>query len=234
MNRKRIKNLYQDNKEIIWAVVIACLLIFGVLALPINFSSELTLLGTIGVRQLYLSAVAFLVIFITLVLTMSRFRKSMAKPKLHVIFSETMDSKTTLSVPQNAPQGQQIDHELKLLVNNNGNAITKLFQIDFIIPSIYQPRLEAWSQLSLGVPNAPLIPHPDIDKENSIVSLLNPERLHSFVNRPLKIPSILISLYPDRYEEYRDFEIKYRIYGDWAETQEGKLKVICKKKQEVS
>ena len=72
------------------------------------------------------------------------------------------------------------------------------------------------------------------DKGTSVVSMYNTGSIICFVNKPTKISSILISTFAEKYNQYpKEDIISYRVYGDWAETQEGKLKIIINK-QEVS
>lgn len=99
------------------AVMVAFVVIVGLIVHAFLSNPSAELLPKYALAELYLSALAFFVVWLTLFFIIVQLRKSMAKPKLEVIFSETMDSKITLSVPQNATKGQQIDHELKLLVN---------------------------------------------------------------------------------------------------------------------
>jgi len=232
MNRKRRKSFYKDNKEIIWGAVGAFLVIFLGLVLPPIFSPELSLLENLGVMQVSFSALAFFAVFIALILTMRLFRKSMAKPKLEVIFSETGNSETSIDIPEE----KEVKHELKLSVVNRGNAITKLFQIDFKLPTIFAPRLEATTGLIPRLAFAGTSTNPQVNADmTSTISYYSNEQVYCFVNAPAPIHMLVINTRPKEYNNYPpEFKIKYKVYGDWAETQEAKLKVICKKNQEVS
>lgn len=177
-----------------------------------------------------LSAIAFPAIFAALYLTMIQLRKSTAKPKINAVFTENGTSEKAITVIKDLSYKEEFQHELELSAINNGNAISRFFQIEFLVPHIYRPRLSSFSQLRHG----PLPPKFDVSEKFQKLSLYNDSDIVFFVKKPVKICTLIIGTFTDKYEQYpKNFIINYKVYGDWAETQEGKLKVIIKK-QEVT
>ncbi len=223
MNRKRGESFYKDNKEIIWGAVGAFLVIFLGLVLPPIFSPELSLLENLGVMQVSFTALAFFAVFIALILTMRQFRKSMAKPKLEVAFNENGDTKTTINVHKDKRES----HNLNLWIINRGNAVTKLFQIEFEIPIILKPHFGR-AVINTLPPFIP--PRPSSNTDKIIFPLCNDGNYCVFINSPCEFHRLTLTSEPNQYKEYKnEYEICYRVFGDWAETQDGKLKVIVKK-----
>jgi hypothetical protein len=192
-----------------------------------------TLTDIYAIIQAYLTAVGFLVIFVTLLITISQFQKSLAKPKIRVVFSENGETAVSVDIYKDIPPGIEDIHELKLSAINEGDAITKFFQIDFFSPPIYRLRIDPSSQLIHHILNAPLPPKFYLSVNNSIASVYNLGQIVCFVNKPAQIPSLLIGFYSDKFSQYsNEFVIKYRVFGDWSvKTQEGSLKVVINKQE---
>ncbi len=217
-------------------VIIGAIVIIGLaIGLPFLTKPCDNLLPNFALSQLTFSAVAFFIVFLALYFTIVQLRKSMAKPKLEVIFTENNKSEISIDITRDTPQGVEVQHELKLSVINKGNAITKLFQIDFTVPILFHPRTDANSVLILGIPRPPLNPPLNMSEGNTVISFCSYEKVYCFVNKPARIHTLLLGTFAENYDRYpNEFRITYRVFGDWAETQEGVLKVICKKQQEVS
>jgi hypothetical protein len=194
--------------------------------LPIIIRPCENLMPVFTSAQLAISAVGLILVIVALCFTMEEFQKSMAKPRIKVAFNEKREQQATLTYKDGKPSGLPA-----LWLINEGNAISRYFQIDFIIPeNIGKP----------SVSNFLLIPYVSFVKDDGeyILSYTNDGRYTLFVNRPYREPN---TRFPDAIdsnkciEVYKDsFEIKYRIYGDWGEPQEGKLKVNINKQQEVA
>jgi hypothetical protein len=209
----------EEAKAILWGVIGATIVCLLGLALPFILSPKHTFLERIGLAQLSFSAIAFFAIFIALVIAIAQFLKSMAKPKLSLAFSE--DGKTETSISDTMP----------LWIINKGNAVARYFQINFIIPeNIGNPSVSKYLYTM----------YISFVKDNSdyILSYTNEGRYTLFVNKPYSDPNMIFWEGIDTkkcIEVYKDScEIKYRVYGDWAETQEGKLKVNIHKQQEAT
>ena len=130
-------SFFEKNKWYISGFVVVLIIILLALLLP-AFLFEFDYLETLGTQQLYFSIVAFSVIWITLLLTIRQFRKSMAKPLIKVAFNENGDQSFTLTYKDNI-----VTTDLPpLWIINEGNAISQHFQIDIIIPgSIINPEI---------------------------------------------------------------------------------------------
>lgn len=231
MNTKHVINFFKKHERI-FAIVGPIVVIGLAIGLPYLSNPSEALLPKFALAQLALTATAFYLIFITLYFTILQVRKSMAKPKLEVIFSETGNSETRVDIPQN----KEVEHNLKLSVINKGNAITKLFQIDFKVPTIFNPRLEPTVGLVPGIAYAGKCTNPRPNADNtSTISYYSNEQVYCFVNVPAPIHMLTINTRPNEYNNYpSEFRIKYRVYGDWAETQEGELKIRINKQAEVT
>jgi hypothetical protein len=152
-----------------------------------------------------------------------QFRKAMAKPKIKVAFNEKGEQQITLTWQKNISEPPVIPTPILI---NEGNAVARYFQVDFIIPD------------NIGIAGSWGVNFVYAYKEkNFIFSNFNEGRYTLFVNRPYSDQYMFISRAVDMkkaFISYPDnFEIHYKIYGDWAETQEGTLKVNVIKQQEV-
>ena len=204
----------EKNKWYISGFVVLIIVILLILLLP-PFLFEFNYLETLGTQQLYFSIVAFSVIWITLLLTIRQFRKSMAKPHIKVAFNEKGEQSFTLTYKDN-----RVTNSLpSLWLINEGNTISRYFQIDFIVP-------ENIGKQSDYVAIAR-------DDGKYIISYTNDGKYTLFVNKPHLDPNMLFSPAIDTNKCIKISEdvrkIKYRIFGDWAETQEGELKIQVKK-----
>jgi hypothetical protein len=192
------------------ALVIICV----ALAFVYSYSAmgKLNFSETMAFAQFVFTMLAFGAIIYTLYFTSAQFRKSMAKPLIKVSFNEQGDQQVTLTCRDGALSGQP-----QLWLINQGNAISRYFQIDFIIPENIGKQLTS-------------IPIARRDGKY-VVSNTNDGKYTLFVNRPHFDPNIIFWAAIDTKKciEVDSFEIEYRIYGDWAETQEGKLKVNINK-----
>ena len=219
-------NFYRKDKDLLWGIIGSTILIVLAIVLPITSLFELDLLETVGMIQLRLSAVAFLVIFVTLILTIRQFRQSMAKPKIKVAFNENGEQSFNLTYKDN----KATTDLPPLWIINEGNAISQHFQIDVIIPeSIINPEIIGKRLTYTTITR---------DNGNCIFSYTNDEGYTLFVNKPKQPQDMNLSIAIDMNKCIKVSEdvhkIKYRIYGDWAETQEGELKIKVKKQREVT
>ena len=173
------------------------------------------LLPTYALAELNVSALAFLAAWSALLFTIFLFLKAMAKPFIKVAFNEKGKQQATLTRQDGALSGQP-----QLWLINEGNAISRYFQIDFIIPE------------NIGKQSRDV----SIARRDGkyVVSNTNDGKYTLFVNSPRLDPSIIFWAAIDTKKciKVDSFEIEYRIYGDWAETQEGKLKVNIHKQKE--
>lgn len=183
--------------------------------LPIIIRPCENLMPVFTSAQLSISAVGLILVIVALCFTMEAFQKSMAKPWIKVAFNERGEQQATLIY-----RGGQLTTELpSLWLINKGNAVARYFQIDFIIPE--------------NIGKQSRYTHIARDDGKYIISYTNDGKYTLFVNKPYLDPNIVFSAAIDTNKCMKinedSFEIKYRIYGDWAETQEGKLKVNINK-----
>ena len=183
--------------------------------LPLLTKPSEELLPYFALSQLAVSSVGFIIILVALCFTIVQLRKSMAKPRIKVAFNEKGEQQAILTHKDGKSNGLP-----NLWLINEGNAISRYFQIDFIIPE----NIGKQSKYAYIVR----------DGGKYIISYTNDGKYTLFVNKPYLDPNIVISAAIDTnkcIEVNEDsFEIRYRIYGDWAETQEGKLKVNITKR----
>jgi hypothetical protein len=217
-------SFYERHKPVILGAVLAIVLVSLSLGLAYLATYGLPLSDRFSAMLLSLSTVAFVGVFIALMVAIAQFRKSMAKPKLGVAFSK--EGATGVGI--NIRRDKREDYNLHLWISNNGNAVTKLFQIDFEIPDIFDPELKG----EIGGHFLPYqVIRPSTSGDTKIISFCNDWDFCVFVNSPVEFLILSLKSLPQNYKEYeKEYEIRYRVFGDWAETQEGKLKVICKKR----
>jgi len=218
-------SFFKKNEYII-VIIGAIIAVALAIGLPFVTQPSEQLMPKLTLSQLALSAGALFFLSISLYLTIVQVRKSMAKPIIKVAFNESGEQQATLIYKDDEPSGLP-----SLWLINEGNAIARYFQIDFVIPeNIGKPSVSQY----LYTKYVSFVK----DKGEYILSYTNEGRYTLFVNRPYSDPNMVFWAAIDTkkcIKVYEDsFEIKYRIYGDWAETQEGELRVVCKKHKEVS
>ncbi|MFC1989658.1 hypothetical protein ACFLVW_03730 [Chloroflexota bacterium] len=208
-------------------VIIGAIIIIGLaIGLPFLARPCDNLLPNFALSQLVFSAVASFIIFLALYFNIVQLRKSMAKPKLELVFSEKGDTETVINVSRI----KEMSNNTELWVINKGNAITELFQIELMMPSIYYPQFSSFTGQRELMLRATTPEQATTEKGMVAVSLYNMRQIPCFVNSPVQLTSyLLLKTHNQRYGKYVDFKIKYRIFGDWNEIQKGELSVICKK-----
>ncbi len=208
-------------------VIIGAIIIIALaMGLPFLFQPSQDLLPNFALSQLTVSAVAFFIIFLTLYFTIIQLRKSMAKPKIKIYFSENKATAISVKIAKSVDLPVM---SLELWIVNSGNAVAKSFQVELDVPDDFNPNFHL---IYSGVKTVP--PRYLRDVNIRTVSFCNIEN-YCFVGLPTHLVSLTLEIHKELYNKYPDeFKVPYRVYGDWAETQEGKLRVICKKEQEVS
>ena len=205
-------------------IFIACAIIAVTLAFVFYYSeiNEFNFSETMALAQVIFTILAFGAVLYTLHYASVQFTKATAKPELKLFFNETRTSESTIVISQDKPPHKRITYPLKLSILNTGNAITDLFQIDFEIPEIFNPRIP--EVISGTVENSVKSGTP------KTVSFINKKVYVCFVNRPREICSLELLIQANLFNEYPNpLIIPYKIYGDWAEPQKSELKVIINK-----
>ncbi len=174
---------------------------------------QLDFLETMALAQVLFTMLAFGAVIYTLYYASAQLRKSMAKPLIKVAFSERGEQQATLIYKN----GKLTASLPPLWLINKGNAVARYFQIDFIIPENIGKQ-STYKSIAR-------------DDGNYILPYTNDGAYTLFVNKPYLGPGISIAIDTNKCIKVNEdsFEIKYRIYGDWAETQEGTLKVKINK-----
>lgn len=192
--------------------IIAIALAIG---LPFISNPGTDLLPKFTLAQLAISAIGFIVILVTLCYTLFQFRKSMAKPLIRMAFNEKGEQQAALIY-----KGGKLTTGLpSIWLINKGNAVARYFQIDFIVPENIGKQSQYISIIR--------------GDGRYVISYTNDGKYTLFVNKPYLDPNIVVSAAIDTNKCMKvngdSFEIKYRIYGDWAQIQEGKLKININK-----
>jgi hypothetical protein len=218
MSKKQIIQVIQKN-WVVFAGIGALVIIVALITSALSLKPGQELLPAYALAELWISALAFLIIWITLIVTIFQFRKSMAKPRIKVAFNKKGGQQATL-IYEGGKRINALPTPLCLI--NEGNAISRYFQIDFIIPE----------NIGKQSKYAPITR----DDGNYVISYINDGNFTLFVNKPRPDPNINFAIAIDFDKCIKlnipSFTVKYKVYGDWAETQEEKLKVICKKEGE--
>jgi hypothetical protein len=168
-----------------------------------------------AIARTTLSAITIPIILVGFFYNTIQFQKTMAKPNLEVYFNKERNREHVIDLTE----GKK---EIELWVLNTGNAITELFQIDFYIPRMFSPTIDCHIIDSVTRYK---------EEANILVSFRNKHNYVCFVNIPIQISPLVIELHPQLRNYVGEYEISYRVFGDWAETQEGKLKIILKKRE---
>ncbi len=189
------------------------------------FIFNTTFLETITFAQAIFSVLALVFIIYTLHISIYTLRtsllqlnKTMAKPIINVTFSEDELLETTLDLLKDRSNQK----ELEIWVNNNGNSVARCFQIDIDVPKLLnQPLALAATKTGFRIRD---------QEEKATYFFCNDADDPLFVNMPKTIGLLPIELSHNDYHNYPEkLDVKYRVYGDWAETQEGILTVYINK-----
>ena len=221
----RKKNFKEANKAnaLVGAGIIT--IILSVL-LPIIIRPCENLMPVFSSAQLAISAIGLILVIVALGYTMEQFQKSMAKPKIKVAFNEKGEQEANLTYINNNPCGLP-----PLWIINEGNEMSRFFQIDVIIPKYIVNHRGKTILFD--------IPHISLEEFGNeyILSYKNEGKYTLFINKPYNDTDFTLNSaldYKKCIELFKnDFILKYNIYGDWGEPQEGELKLIINK-QEVS
>jgi hypothetical protein len=215
MNRKPISIYFVTF--IIGIIIAVGLFVAPFLLFPTN---EDTL--NLAIARTMLSMVTIPIIVVGFLYTTVQFRKASAKPKIKVAFNQKGEQQANI-IFKNSELETKIPHPWLI---NEGNAVARFFQIDFVIPEkIGKPEASAY------------VTFRKIDG-NYILSYVNEGRYTLWVDRPYQDINTIFSFVfnKDKILEYykNGFDIEYQVYGDWAEPQQGKLKIIVINQQEAS
>ena len=194
-------------------VIIGALIAVGLsIGLPFVTQPSEQLMPRLTLSQLALSAAALFLMSVALYLTIVQARRAMAKPLIKVAFDEKGGQQTTFIYKD----GKVIKALPSPLLINEGNAVARYFQIDFIVPEDIgkQSRYKAIASRDAG---------------KYIVPYTNDGEYTLFVNKPYSPEDTHLTLAIDHNKIMKfpgaSFKIEYKVYGDWAETQEGELTV---------
>jgi hypothetical protein len=206
MTKKQLARIYWG------AVITGGIILGGLIANAFLSNPDKELLPTYALAELYVSILAFAAVWITLIILIFQLRQSMAKPLIKVAFNKEGEQRATLIYRKDGRRENALPSTIWLI--NEGNAVARYFQIDFIIPE------------NIGKQSR-LIDNITRDDGNYVVSNINDGGYTLFVNRPRPDPNMNFSPAIDikKCIKVNSFEIEYRVYGDWAETQKGELKV---------
>jgi len=177
--------------------------------------------------RIILNAITIPIILTGFFYTSIQFRKASAKPKIELLIgqdnNEFSNYKTSKEVIVN--NKTYSENQLYLWINNTGDSVAKTFQIDIEVPSIFDP-------INYNTKKGRL-DSKIVNNGNIRVYTFYNTKIPYFINKPEYInDTIILGLHNERYNEYEnEYSIKYKIFGDWGETQEGKLKVIIKKQE---
>jgi hypothetical protein len=208
-------------------LIIGGLVAFLAVIVPIHVNSHEELSIQLAWARVTLSAITIPALLFGFYLTSIQLRKSMAKPKIKVAFNEKGEQNTLLTYAS-----ENIGALPHPFITNEGNTVARYFQLKVIIPNniiMYNSRI---------FENDPkLIKREEIDTDTYSFTYTNDGRYTLFVNDPYFDPIFsfesaldykkCVELFPS------GFTLKYIVYGDWGEPQEGELKITINQ-QEVS
>jgi len=205
------------SKELRLALVGSVIVVALAIILPVITMRNYPLPDRFALARLALQAAAFPAIFLALYFNLVQLRKSIAKPLIKVAFNERGEQSFTLTYKDN----ESTSNLPPLWLINDGKAISQHFQIVVIIPE------------SIVIPDSigKILTYTRITRDNGncIFSYTNDEDYTLFVHKPKQPQDMNLSIAIDNHKCMKlpknNFKLRYYIYGDWAETQEGELTV---------
>ena len=164
-----------------------------------------------ALAQLIFTVVAIFAIIFSLLFATRQFSRSQRRPELRLVFSDTQEESTKVSVPA---QGQRY-HLLGFSIINNGNSVAVWFEVIVNLNNLPGggPRYSKplWdSEDSHGTIHVKELTF----KSNGSVAV--------FTTAPLEIGAASLSL-NSQIEWQTQYEIPYQINGDWGGPKKGKL-----------
>jgi|GEM_PF-6873121 len=161
--------------------------------------------------QLVFTAVGILAIIFSLLFATHQFAQSQRKPNLTLVFSDSREESTGLSVPI---QGRR-HHPLGFSIINNGNSVAVWFEI-----------IVNLNNLPGGGPRHSNPPWDTADLHGTIqikeFTFTSFGRAAAFTSAPLEIGIANLDLNSqDKWQT--QYEIPYQINGDWGGPKKGKL-----------
>jgi hypothetical protein len=170
--------------------------------------------------QSYLSVISATGVISTLIYATVQFRRTIAKPKIVITYDEKGTTERDIIVPIK----DRRQTALNLVVTNKGNAVASIFQIDLEMPSIYQPEEPQFHEQRFSKE----MTHNRSYKENTTIISFYNNGLPFFVNKPIGLSSLSFILNAADSAKYSSsFTINYKVFGNWAEKQEGSLTIKC-------
>ncbi|OGO30545.1 MAG: hypothetical protein A2Z29_11240 [Chloroflexi bacterium RBG_16_56_11] len=172
-----------------------------------------------------LSAVTIPIVIFGFYFTTIQFRKSLAKPRIKVVFNEKGEQQAIVEYTDE--NRGALPHPFMI---NEGTAVARFFQIVVTIPkNIGNYRARDY------LADARYVSLDDFDTDNYVFTYTNDGRYTLFVKKPYSDPVFSLESVLD-YKKCIElfntgFTLKYEIYGDWGEPQKGELKVILKKQE---
>jgi hypothetical protein len=209
----------QNKKSGIVIILSALIIIALAVGLPFFTKPSTELQSKFELSQLSLSAVGFFIAFLAFYFAYLEFRKSNTKAQLRLAFSEDGKRETSIQVSR----VKDLDNiGLDFWIINNGNVISKLFQLELQIPGLFNSHFILEGR-TLQCSSR------DSGNNTVILSLVNNEKIVCFVNNPVKIEDVKLGTDQRGYDNYDDFIIYYRIISDWPKPITGNLRVHIKK-----
>lgn len=183
----------------------------------------------ISMAQLYFSALGSIGVVFALIYATVQVRKSTARPHLKIVIGEDRVTKTSLTVPLTALEERQSwQEDLILYIYNDGNSVSDLYNIQFELPSVFNPYLET-SNEEYGVTSNTGKLSPDSKLVIIPFSTHKLAEYACFVGEYISIGKMCLRITPENKDSYPGyFNIEYRIFGNWADKQEGSLAIIFK------
>lgn len=217
--------------KVFWTATIIIMVSVGVFIYEYVWGSWSVLepLERISSAQLYFSVATFVAIVFTLLYATVQVRRVLARPQLKMVIGEERETKTSVIVPLKLLEERQTwEGKLALYIYNGGNLVSDLYNVEFELPSVFNPYLRTKNEL-YGVNDITGSPLPG--GETVIIPFYSHKLVEytCFVHKYVAIGIMCLRITPDNRDKYpRHFEIGYRIFGNWVEKQEGVLTVTFK------
>jgi len=212
-------------RRVYWTAVILIVFIFAVFIYLYLWGpwSTLPQIEKIAISQLYFTAFSSIAIVFTLIYATVQFRRASAKPLLKIVFTESGTNETAIYTP---PQTTNMKIPLDIYVYNNGNIVSDFYQVEFELPNIFEPYLHDLKGKSIYPIGSYKTSKDSLELARIPFYANRQAEYASFVGKCVKIGTLALRIVISKKEEYPiNFRIRYRIFGDWASTQEGTLRV---------
>jgi len=212
--------------KVFWVAVIVIATILGIFFYNYycGIWSSIDPIERNSVTQIYFGTAMLIGVVFALLYSTVQFVRSRAKPDLKIGIDKDMKTKDSFQIPKTVfEEGHGCEQSLDLYIHNTGNVVADLYNVEFTVRSIFNPVLDIKTH-EYGYEGE----SGTSDGESTTIPFYS-RRLDEFVcyvRKPICIGTLRLRITPAMKDKnIKHVKIGYRIFGSWADKQEGALDI---------